>query len=228
MAHSLSSTPAAGRRGRGSASGVWGPVAGLDLRENLRRPLFLIFAALLAWNGWLMARGIWFYQSIDTSLGGIRSWVDSEFQIAWIFAQLSLFVVSFAAAIAAGTPLARDEELKVGPLLHSTPLRPSEYVWGKFLAVLASLALAVAVLPASLWLFKHLTPDAAYPLIYGPGRLASYLRPTLVFELPALIFVAGPPSPWGASRGGGSSPSCSPSSCSCSSRTSSGVTTRRP
>ena len=83
-------------------------------------------------------------------------------------------------------------------------------MWGKFLAVLASLALAVAVLPASLWFFKHLAPDTAYPLLYGPARLASYLRPTLVFLLPGLLFIAGAAFALGRFTGGRSSPSCSP------------------
>ena len=33
-----------------------------------------------------------------------------------------------------------DDECRVGELLHATPLRPGEYIWGKFLAVLAQRA----------------------------------------------------------------------------------------
>src|SRR5918992_4737254 len=111
-----------------------GLVAGLDLRDSLRRPLLLLFAVLMAMNGSCMSRGNWVFQSIDTSLGGTKAWVDSEFQTSYVYALISFFMVSFFVAVAAGMPLIRDREHGVTDLLHSTPLRPGEYVWGKFLA----------------------------------------------------------------------------------------------
>src|SRR5262245_38269727 len=103
-----------------------GLVAGLDFRESLRRPLFLIFAALMLFNGWLMSRGNWIFRSIDTSLGGEKAWVDSEFQITYVFGLIGFFLIGFFVAVAAGMPLIRDAEQKIGDLLHSTPLRPGE------------------------------------------------------------------------------------------------------
>src|SRR6185295_7985297 len=166
-------------------------VAGLDLRESLRRPLFLIFAALMVWNGWMMSRGDWIFRSIDTSLGGNKAWVDSEFQTAYVYALIAFFMVSFFVAVAAGMPLIRDHEYKVGDLLHSTPLRPGEYVWGKFLAALLACLAGVLVLPVSTGLLSHLLPDAGFPEIYGPFHAIGYLRPLLIFLLPAVIFTAG-------------------------------------
>jgi ABC-2 type transport system permease protein len=166
-------------------------VAGLDLKESFGRPLFLIWAALMAWNGWLMSRGGWFFRSIDTSLGGTKAWVDSEFQITYVFGLIGFFLIAFFVAVGTGTPLVRDEEVKVGPLLHSTPLRPGEYVWGKFLAALLASVAAVAVLPLTTGIFSHFLPDPSHPEFYGPFHLISYLRPTLVFLLPAVVFTAG-------------------------------------
>jgi len=166
-------------------------VAGLDLKESFGRPLFLIWAALMAWNGWLMSRGNWFFRSIDTSLGGTKAWVDSEFQITYVYGLIGFFLIAFFVAVGTGTPLVRDEELKVGPLLHSTPLRPGEYVWGKFLAALLASFAAVAVLPVTTGIFSHFLPDPAHPDFYGPFHLVSYLRPALVFLLPAIVFTAG-------------------------------------
>ena len=40
-----------------------GLVAGLDLKESLSRPLFLIFALIMLWNGYLMSRGSWIFRS---------------------------------------------------------------------------------------------------------------------------------------------------------------------
>ncbi|HEX6900776.1 MAG TPA: M1 family aminopeptidase [Thermoanaerobaculia bacterium] len=195
MATSLSSKAEAAGSTRAAREGFslrrLGLVAGLDVQESLRRPLFLMFAALMLWNGWMMSRGAWIYRSIDTSLGGQKAWADSEFQTVYIYALLSYFMVSFFVAVAAGMPLIRDAEYKVGDLLLSTPLRPSEYVWGKFLAALAACLLAVAVLPVSTGLLTHLMPDPGNPEIYGPFKLMNYLRPLLVFLVPCVVFTAG-------------------------------------
>ena len=168
-----------------------GLVAGLDLAENLRRPLFWLWAAMMAWNGFLMSRGAWFFRSIDTSLGGAKAWVDSEFQIAYVSGLVGFLVLSFFVTVAAGMPLIRDGELKVGPVLLSTPLKTSEYVWGKFLAALASCLAAVALLPLTLALFSRALPNPETPDFYGPFDLLSYIRPILVFVVPAVVLTAG-------------------------------------
>lgn len=166
-------------------------VAGLDIQEGLRRPLFLIFGAVMVLNGYWMSRGIWVFRSIDTSLGSPKAWVDSEFQTAYIYALISYFMISFFVAVAAGMPLIRDAEQKVGDLLHSTPLRPSEYVWGKFLAALTASLAAVLVLPVSTGILSHFLPDPGSPDLYGPFRLMAYVQPLMVFLVPAVVFTAG-------------------------------------
>src|ERR1700681_2126725 len=193
MDHSLSADHArhAAAQGDGFSFRRLALVAGLDLKESFGRPLFLIWAALMAWNGWLMSRGNWFFRSIDTSLGGTKAWVDSEFQITYVFGLIGFFLIAFFVAVGTGTPLVRDDELNVGPLLHSTPLRPAEYVWGKFLAALLASLAAVAFLPLAPAIFSHFLPDPSHPEFYGPFHLMSYLRPTLVFLLPAVVFTAG-------------------------------------
>ncbi len=166
-------------------------VAGLDLREGLRRPLYLIFGALMALNGSCMSRGDWVFRSIDTSLGSPKAWVDSEFQTAYVYALISFFMVAFFIAMAAGMPLLRDAEHKVSDLLHSTPLRPAEYVWGKFLAALAACSVALLALPVSTGLFSHFLADPGSPDMYGPFRFLAYARPFLVFLVPGVVFTAG-------------------------------------
>src|SRR3954464_14412767 len=168
-----------------------GLVAGLDLKESLSRPLFLIFALIMLLNGYWMSRGDWIFHSIDTSLGGPRAWADSEFQTAYVSALIGYLEIAFFIAVAAGMSLIRDDEHKVGDLLHSTPLRPAEYVWGKFLAALLASFAAVAVLPVSTGLLTHLAPDLGNPDIYGPFRLLAYVRPILVFLVPVVVFTAG-------------------------------------
>ena len=168
-----------------------GLVAGLDLKENFSRPLFLIFALIMLLNGWWMSRGNWIFQSIDTSLGGPKAWADSEFQTSYVYALIGFMQIAFFVAVAAGMSLIRDDEYNVGELLRSTPLRPAEYVWGKFLAALLASLAALLVLPVSTGLLAHLAPDPGRPEIYGPFHLTAYLRPALVFLVPVVVFTAG-------------------------------------
>jgi ABC-2 type transport system permease protein len=166
-------------------------VAALDLAEAARRPLFWLWAALMAGNAWLMSRGNWIYHSVDTSLGSPLAWVNSEFQIAFVLPLLAFLMVVFFVAVAAGMPLIRDAERNVGEILGATPLTPGEYVWGKFAAALGACLAVLAVFLALLVLFVHGLPDVSRPVAYGPFLALSYLRPMLLLMLPGLVFVAG-------------------------------------
>jgi ABC-2 type transport system permease protein len=166
-------------------------IAALDLAEAARRPLFWLWAALMAGNAWLMSRGNWIYRSVDTSLGSPRAWVNSEFQIGFVLPLLGFLMVAFFVAVAAGMPLVRDDERKVGEILGATPLTPGEYVWGKFAAALGACLAVMAVFLAAVVLFVHGLPDVSRPAAYGPFLALAYLRPMLLLLLPGLIFVAG-------------------------------------
>jgi ABC-2 type transport system permease protein len=166
-------------------------IVSADLAEAARRPLFWLWAALMAGNAWLMSRGAWIYRSVDTSLGSPRAWANSEFQIGFVLPLLCFLLVAFFVAVAAGMPLIRDRERRVSELLAATPLTPGEYVWGKFLAALGACLAVVAVFLATLVLFVHGLPDAGQPDIYGPFHALAYLRPTLLLLLPGLVFTAG-------------------------------------
>jgi ABC-2 type transport system permease protein len=176
-------------------------IASADLVEAARRPLFWLWAALMAGNAWLMSRGAWPYRSVDTSLGSPRAWVNSEFQIGFVVGLLGFLFVSFFVAVAAGMPLIRDRERRVDAILAATPLTPGEYVWGKFVAALGACLAVMAVFLAALLLFVHGLPDAATPDIYGPFSALASLRPMLLLLLPGLVFTAGAAFLVGATTG---------------------------
>ncbi|HVR10023.1 MAG TPA: ABC transporter permease, partial [Thermoanaerobaculia bacterium] len=176
-------------------------IASADLAEAARRPLFWLWAALMAGNAWLMSRGIWIYRSVDTSLGSPRAWANSEFQVGFVLPLLGFLLVAFFVAVAAGMPLIRDRERRVDAILAATPLTSGEYVWGKFFAALAACLAVMAVFLATLILFVHGLPDASTPDIYGPFRVLAYLRPMLVLLLPGLVFTAGAAFLIGAATG---------------------------
>lgn len=160
-----------------------------DFRANLKRAFFWIWYALLALNAWLISTGNWIIRSVDTSVGTQKSFVNSEFQIAFVFALMPFLMLGIFMAIEAGTTVLRDSQWKVADILHTTPLTPNEYTWGKFLAVLANALVVIGLFVITLFFLNEIVPHPGSD-IHGPIHLRNYIFPTIAFVLPALIFTA--------------------------------------
>ena len=113
----------------------------------------------------------------DSSVGGTKAHITSEFAIAFQLSILTAITYGFFVAVAAGMAVIHDDECQVSELLHATPLRPGEYVWGKFAAVAASALLVLAVHLAAMIVCNHVLPAGAAREFRGPFHLASYLKP---------------------------------------------------
>ncbi len=167
-------------------------VFGLDSRFHYRRPVFWVLLLLLGLVCFGLSGGDVRIQSGDTSVGGDQqAWLTSEFSNGLIFPMVSFIFYTFFAAVAAGMAIIRDEELKVGPILHSTSLTPGQYIWGKFGSV-ALMFLVVLIVHLGLAIFfNHAWPNEDAERIRGPFELMNYLRPALFMSLPFIIFVCG-------------------------------------
>jgi ABC-2 type transport system permease protein len=166
-------------------------VYALELRSTLRRPLFWSLVILLLLTSWGFSTGGFRISSGDSSVGGTKAWITSEFNVAQVLTYLIALLYGFFAAIAAGTAVTDDDESKVGEILHSTPLRPGEYVWGKFLAITTGFLAALALHLLFAAFFNHVVPNAKAAEIRGPFELVNYVRPALFFALPTLLFLLG-------------------------------------
>ncbi len=166
-------------------------VFGLELRGLLRRPMFWTMVAVLALLAWGMSTGSVMLGTGSALVGGRKAWITSEFSSAFILSVLAASFYAFFLAVAAGLSVPRDQELKVGEVLHATLLRPAEYVWGKAAAMVAGFAIAMALHLGFMVLFNHLLPNPQAAQIRGPFQLMSYLRPALVFTLPTILFFGG-------------------------------------
>lgn len=166
-------------------------VLGLELSYTLRRPMILMLVAVLALLAFGMAGGNVRMSTGDASVGGTKAWITSEFSNAFVLSMVICTLYSFFAAIAAGMSLISDDETKVGEILHTTPLRPSEYVWGKAAAYFIAFTLVLGVHLALMAFFNHFRPSANADEIRGPFELLNYLRPALIFGLPPLFFFTG-------------------------------------
>lgn len=163
----------------------------LELRYQIGRPLFWVLVVLIALCSWGLSTGGLRISSGASQVGGTKAWITSQFAVAQLFAMLTPLLYGFFIAVAAGMGVIQDEESKIEPLLHSTPLKPWEYVWGKFTAALAAYAIGLILHAGFAILFNHLLPAGSSAEIRGPLELANYAIPILLFSLPILIFVGG-------------------------------------
>jgi ABC-2 type transport system permease protein len=173
------------------SSGRMLAVARLELASLRRRPNLWILIVLLAFTAYGLSSGNMTIGSGDASVGGAKAWITSEFATAFMLSMVIFLFYSFFLAIAAGLAVTRDDEAKVGPLLHATPLTAGEYVWGKLLGVLAGFLGVLALHLVLTVLCNHVLPNAKAAEIRGPFMVTSYLVPVIAFGLPALVFIAG-------------------------------------
>jgi ABC-2 type transport system permease protein len=162
-----------------------------DFAQQATRPLTWILIIMLGLTAWGLSMGDVRISSGNSSVGGTKAWITSEFNNAKLMALEVFLFYSLFLAVAAGMALIQDEELKVGEVLHATPLRPREYIWGKFLAVLAAFLGVLGVHLLLTVFFNHIVPNAKVVEMRGPFALRNYLWPAIAFGLPSLVFFAG-------------------------------------
>jgi ABC-type transport system involved in multi-copper enzyme maturation permease subunit len=169
----------------------FGAVFGAEFGHAFRRPLFIILGLILALNAFGLSSGSMQISSGDSSVGGTKAWVTSEFAQTQMMTFIVLLYYAFFISIGAGLSLIRDHEEKVDSLLHSTPLTPGEYVWGRFAAFGAAFAVLMAWQVLTTAFFNHVVPNPGAVEIRGPFRLMNYLTPVLTIGIPFLILLAG-------------------------------------
>jgi ABC-2 type transport system permease protein len=168
-------------------------VARNELAFNARRPMFYICLFVIGFIIWGLSTGNVqiVIASGDASVGGKKAFVTSEFATAQILAITIATLMSFFIAAASGMSVIRDGELRVGEILHATPLTPSEYIGGKYAATLVTALSLLAITIAMMLLFFHAIPNAEMAESRGPLVLMNYVRPSLVMSVPVLIFISG-------------------------------------
>ncbi|HET9253291.1 MAG TPA: ABC transporter permease subunit [Candidatus Eisenbacteria bacterium] len=163
----------------------------LEFSHAVRRPLFIVLAVILALSGFGLSSGSMQISSGDSSVGGTKAWITSEFAQTQMMTFIILLYYGFFLSIAAGLGLLRDRELKIDVLLQTTSLRPGEYVLGRFTAVFAIFAVLLFWQVMVNAFFNHLVPNPNAAEMRGPFLLSSYVVPVLTLGLPFVVFFAG-------------------------------------
>jgi len=164
-------------------------IARHELRTHAHSPLawgllaFTLFATLFVNPAAMIPSG-------DAAIGGVQPFSNSRHAMAQSFALTGLIFYTFLTSLLAGLSVIRDDEAKVGDLLHSTPLTAAEYVAGKFSGVACALftVLSLHVTLAMAW--REGGAALGADAILGPFRILNYVVPALVFLAPGVIFCA--------------------------------------
>src|SRR5512139_2576717 len=127
----------------------------VEFWHSFRRPLFISLAIFLALTAFGLASGRMSISSGESTVGGTKSWITSEFAQTQMTTYLVVLYYSFFIAVSAGLALLKDRDAKVDAILHSTPMTAAEYVWGRFLAVVASFIVVMLWQAAMLAFFNH-------------------------------------------------------------------------
>jgi ABC-2 type transport system permease protein len=162
-----------------------------DVAYHARRPLFIVWALILVFTAMSMANGAMRIQSGDTTIGGTKAFVTSEFAVAMQLAVVTTLFYGFFVSVVAGMTVIQDDQWRLGELIHATPLRTGEYIWAKFMAVLSGCAFIVVLHLAAMLFFNHVLPNSATHEMHGPVHALNYLMPVLVFSAPTIVFLAG-------------------------------------
>jgi ABC-2 type transport system permease protein len=169
----------------------WYRVFRLDFLYSFRRPLFWFLALIIVLTCWGLSFGFLQIATGDSHVGGTKAWITSQFAVSQMLVVVVFLFYGFFIAVAAGMPIIRDDELKIGDLLRSSSLTVGEYVWGKFAAVLIAFLGVLALHLLAMIFFNHFVPNAQSLEIRGPFELANYAIPAIVFAVPTIVFLAG-------------------------------------
>ncbi|HET6349349.1 MAG TPA: M1 family aminopeptidase [Candidatus Krumholzibacteria bacterium] len=163
----------------------------VEFWHSFKRPLFIALAIFLGLTAFGLSTGHMSISSGDSTVGGTKAWITSEFAQTQMTAYLVVLYYSFFIAVAAGMALLRDRENRVDVLLHSTPMTPGEYVWGRFFAVCLSFVVVMVWQAAMLSFFNHVVPNSSAIEIRGPFAFRNYLMPALTIGVPFIVFYTG-------------------------------------
>ena len=169
----------------------WRHVARQEFLSGLRKPAYWILFGVLILLAWGFAQGSVTISSGESIAGGTRPHVTSMFNQSLIQTVAVMGIGAWFLTIAAGMILPREAELQVEEVLHSTPMTPGEYVWGKFAGALGVFLVGWVLFLGALVCFNHVVGSGGDADHLGPFALGNYLVPTLVFGVPQILFFAG-------------------------------------
>jgi ABC-2 type transport system permease protein len=162
-----------------------------DVRMAWKRPLTIVLFAIMSFSSFGLVAGGLTVSTGSADTAGMKAWINSEFNIAFVDVLMLSLIAPFFAAVACGTAATNDEERKFDRILHATPLSPLEYVIGRFVGALAPVLLALVAWKVVQMGFYELYPVSNPEKVRGPFTLVAYVRPFGFIVLPLLVLMGG-------------------------------------
>ncbi|MCE9619596.1 MAG: hypothetical protein K8R92_06780 [Planctomycetes bacterium] len=166
-------------------------IAWIDIRAAWRRPIYIIFTAILLLMILGFVLGNVRVQAGDVTAGGKQAWVNSMFNAAFIDSALLGIFLPFFAAITAGMPLIADADRRVDRMVLATALSARAYVAGRWLGTLVPVTVSVAIYVIAQMLMFNLWPIDDPERSRGAFAMWNFIWPALVFGAPLLFAVSG-------------------------------------
>ena len=156
-----------------------GTIARFEFRYLLRNPLLWMTAAMtFAFMFLAMSIGGWGFGSE----GGLLD--NAACAVVRIYHMMSILYIFVTASFIANAVI-RDDETGFGPIVRSTRITKSDYVFGRFVGAFAVSALCMLLVPVGIVL-GTLMPWAD-PAILGPNRVIDHLYGYFLIALPNLL-----------------------------------------
>jgi hypothetical protein len=164
-------------------------VAAFEFRTRLARistwVYFLIFGALAML--WTAAAG-GALRNAAVSFGSSKTWIDSPYAIAQMFALLGMAALTVIGAVM-GRAVQQDFEYRTEAFFFTAPVRKLDYLGGRFVGGVGVLLVILAAIPLGsvLGLFlPGIDPDRV-----GPVRALAYVVPYATTLLPNIVVLGG-------------------------------------
>ncbi|MDO8836710.1 MAG: hypothetical protein Q7V01_14010, partial [Vicinamibacterales bacterium] len=151
-------------------------VTRLELRMQFASPLVWALLAAVAFAT-VAVNPAAMIPSGDAAIGGVRPFTNSPYALAQVFALTGLIFYPLLVSMIAGLSVVRDDEARVGELLHSTPLTAAEYIWGKFAGVAIVVATVIVSHVALAMAWNEFGALAGADVVRGPFHPGHYLVP---------------------------------------------------
>ncbi|GAA0644599.1 ABC transporter permease/M1 family aminopeptidase [Brevundimonas lenta] len=162
-----------------------GKVASFEFRYQLRQPAFWVITILFT----LISFGAVALSSNISVGGGGAVHVNSPFTISVLQGGLNQLYMLAAAAIVANV-IVRDFTTGYGPLIFSTPISKSSYLFGRFIGAFGAMLLTLIFAQFGHIIGTFMPPSMVDPETVGAFNLASYVWAFLVMGVPGLFFLS--------------------------------------
>ncbi|MFT4075061.1 MAG: M1 family aminopeptidase [Asticcacaulis sp.] len=160
---------------------MWSAIAGFELRYQLKSPTFWVSFILFL----LMGFGLVATPNV-TIAAGANVYKNAPLVVAYGLMILTTFFMFVTTAFGANV-IIRDQETAFGPLLYTTRIGRSDYVFGRTLGAFIVCALCLISAPLGM-LIGSLMPWLDKETI-GPFNIAYYAWPFLTMALPSVLFM---------------------------------------